>query len=185
MKLSIVTVCYNSARTIEKTIQSVISQKTEDIEYIIVDGASSDRTLDIINMYRNQIDIVISEQDKGISDAFNKGIRKASGEFIGIINSDDQYLPGAFELFLSEVSADTDVFFGNGVRINEKNMCKKYMSNPNPNGLKTSMSIMHSATFVRKNAYEKYGMYSVDYRYVMDRECLLRMLNGGAKFQYS
>lgn len=93
MKVSVITVCYNSANTIEKTIKSVISQDYGDIEYIIIDGGSNDGTLDIIDKYKDKISILISEPDKGIYDAMNKGIRIASGEIVGMINSDDWYGP--------------------------------------------------------------------------------------------
>ena len=185
MKLSVITVSYNSERTIEKTILSVLSQKTNEIEYIIVDGKSEDKTLDIINKYKDKIDIVISEEDKGISDAFNKGIDRASGEYIAIINSDDQFLPGAFDEFFKEVKEDTDVFFGNGIRLYTDGKCKKYMADPNVQELHKSMSLVHPSTIIRKKAYEKYGKFDINLKFVMDRECLLRMLNGGAKFQYN
>lgn len=91
MKVSIVTVCYNSAATIRDTIESVLAQDYADIEYIIVDGASKDNTLSIVNEYRDRIATVISEPDKGIYDAMNKGILAATGDVVGILNSDDFY----------------------------------------------------------------------------------------------
>jgi glycosyltransferase involved in cell wall biosynthesis len=91
MKVSIITITFNSAQTLEDTIQSVISQDYPDIEYIIVDGASKDGTLDIIERYRNSISTFISERDKGIYDAMNKGVALATGDVIGILNSDDFY----------------------------------------------------------------------------------------------
>lgn len=91
MKVSIITVCYNSAETIEKTIQSVISQSYQDIEYIIIDGGSYDGTLDILTKYRSKLSKVVSESDDGIYDAMNKGIALATGDIIGILNSDDCY----------------------------------------------------------------------------------------------
>ena len=94
-KISIITICYNSAQTIEKTIQSIVEQDYTNREYIIVDGLSTDNTLSIVNKYSKQIDVIISEKDKGISDAFNKGITRASGDIIVLINSDDILLPDA------------------------------------------------------------------------------------------
>ena len=95
--LSIVTVCLNSDKTIEKTIESIKQQKTNGVEYVIIDGDSHDRTPDIIRSYGDVIDVFVSEPDKGISDAFNKGIAKSSGEVIGLLNADDQFLPGTIE----------------------------------------------------------------------------------------
>ena len=88
-KISIITVCYNSQDTLEDTIQSVLNQDYQNIEYIIVDGKSTDNTLKIIEKYQDKITKVISEPDKGLYDAINKGIKNASGEIVGIINSDD------------------------------------------------------------------------------------------------
>lgn len=185
IKLSIITVCYNSEETIEETIKSVIAQKDEDIEYIIVDGKSTDKTLNIINRYKTKIDVIISEKDKGISDAFNKGIRIARGEWIGLINSDDIYLPDAFLNLKSFAEENVDVFYGNGIRSYGHNEYKAYLAFPNYNRLHECMCLVHPATFIKKDAYEKYGMFNLNYKAVMDRELLLRMLNNGAKFQYN
>ena len=89
MKVSVITISYNSVFTIEDTIKSVLAQKDIDLEYIIVDGGSTDGTLDIINKYKNKIDKIISEPDRGIYDAMNKGIKCATGDVVGILNSDD------------------------------------------------------------------------------------------------
>ncbi len=185
VRISIITICFNSEKTIEQTIRSVIKQKTPEIEYIIIDGGSTDGTENIISRYISDIDSYVSEKDRGISDAFNKGIKKAKGEYVGIINSDDQYLPNAFKTFLSEVKEGTDVFFGNGIRVFPNGKCKKFLANPDVNALHDSMSMCHPAVFVRRGAYERYGLFSEEYKFVMDRELLLRFLNAGALFQYS
>lgn len=92
IKISVITITYNSEETLEDTIKSVISQEYDNLEYLIIDGGSKDHTLDIVQKYRDKIAVVVSEPDNGISDAFNKGIKLASGEIIGIINSDDLLL---------------------------------------------------------------------------------------------
>jgi Glycosyltransferases involved in cell wall biogenesis len=184
-KLSIVTVCFNSEKTIEETIKSIVCQKNDDIEYIIIDGKSTDGTMEIINRYKEHIDKIISERDGGISDAFNKGIRLADGEFIGIVNSDDMLLPWAAESVIDKAKPDTDVFYGQGIRYFSEDKCKRFTVVESHNQLHTSMPLCHPATFVRKSAYEKWGGFSNMYKYTMDRELLLRMLDGGAKFQYS
>ena len=92
-KISVITITFNSAATLEETILSVTSQDYPDLEYVIIDGGSTDGTLDIIRKYQDKIQIVVSEPDRGISDAFNKGIARATGEIVGIINSDDILLP--------------------------------------------------------------------------------------------
>ena len=91
LKISIITVCYNGGKTIEKTIQSVLSQTYENIEYIIIDGMSKDNTLEIINRYRHKISKLVSEKDNGMYDALNKGISLASGDIVGILNADDVF----------------------------------------------------------------------------------------------
>lgn len=92
MKVSIITVCYNSEKTIEDTIRSVASQDYDDIEYIIIDGGSTDSTLDIVKKNSNHVDVYLSEKDEGLYDAMNKGIKLASGDVIGILNSDDFFV---------------------------------------------------------------------------------------------
>ena len=91
--ISIITVCFNSEKHIEDTIKSVLSQKYNNLQYIIIDGGSKDKTMNIINKYKKEISTIISEPDKGISDAFNKGIQHAKGDLVGIVNSDDILLP--------------------------------------------------------------------------------------------
>src|SRR3569833_1912065 len=91
MKVSIITICYNSGKTLEDTLKSIAGQTYGDIEYIIIDGASKENTLSIINKHRSTVNILISEPDEGIYDAMNKGIKRATGDIIGILNSDDVY----------------------------------------------------------------------------------------------
>ena len=183
-RLSIITISYNSESTIEATIQSIVSQKNNLVEYIIIDGASTDSTLKIVNRYKDKIDKVVSEKDNGISDAFNKGIKLATGEYIGLINSDDMLLPGAVDSLLIDLDGKDDVIFGNGIRLFKDGTCKPYKSDPSPEKLQKDMTICHPATFVKKRAYERWGMFSKNYKCVMDRELLLRFLSNGATFRY-
>lgn len=183
MKISIITITYNSEATLEDTIKSVIAQDYPELEYIIVDGLSQDGTMDIVRKYADNISIVISEKDKGISDAFNKGIRAATGDVIGIINSDDMLMPGALQAVAAQMKEDTDVIYGKAYRLYEDGSTREYL----PRDLKIftyKMPLVHPATFVRKAAYERYGYFNVDYRYCMDRAVLYQMYRGGAKFQY-
>jgi len=184
-KISIITVCYNSEKTIENTIRSVIRQKNDEIEYIIVDGKSSDNTMNIINKYKDNIDLIISEKDRGISDAFNKGIEHCSGEIIGIINSDDAYLPNTFRSVIELMDESIDVLFGNGIRLYKDGHFKLYNASPDICELGRGMSIVHPATFVRRTAYKKYGRFDEKYKCTMDHELFLRLLNKGAAFKYA
>lgn len=183
MKISIITITYNSEATLEETIKSVISQDYPELEYIIVDGLSKDGTMDIVNRYRDKISVVISEKDDGISDAFNKGIKVATGDLIGIINSDDLLMPGTLKKLSEQMQEDTEVAYGKAYRLYEDGSTREYL----PRDLKIftyKMPLVHPATFVRREAYEKYGVFNVDYRYCMDRAVLYNMYQNGAKFQY-
>ena len=127
MKVSIVTVCYNSKTTIRDTIMSVLAQDYPDIEYIIIDGNSSDGTLDIIREYENHLDIIVSEPDKGIYDAMNKGIHLASGDVIGILNSDDFFeYTGVISdvVYQFKSSPESSLVFGDVVIVEPSNTQK-------------------------------------------------------------
>lgn len=183
MKISIITVTYNSEATIRETIESVIGQDYDDLEYIIVDGSSTDSTVEIIQEYGSRIAKWISEPDKGISDAFNKGIAMAEGELIGIINSDDMLTEGALKKIAAAIETDTEVIYGKAYRLYEDGHTRDYC----PRDLKIftyKMPLVHPATFVKRSAYETYGNFNVDYHYCMDRAVLYKMYQSGAKFQY-
>lgn len=182
-KISIVTITYNSEATLEETIKSVVSQDYDNLEYLIIDGGSKDHTLDIVNKYRDKIAVVVSEPDKGISDAFNKGIRHASGEIIGIINSDDFLLPGALTTIAEHYDPSVDVYSGNVVFWNEDTGDEESsIPEISFDKLKLQYGVAHPSRFIRKDAYEKYGMYGLDFRYNMDIDLLCRFYKNGAKF---
>lgn len=182
IKISIITITLNSEKTISQTIESVLSQGYSNLEYLIIDGVSTDSTLDIVRRYNNGSIKLISEKDHGISDAFNKGISMATGELIGIINSDDLLAENSLALINEFLKPETDVLYGNAVFFDDKSrrVCKPGRLDD----LKKRMSLLHPATFIRKRAYEKYGVFDCNCKYSMDRELLLRMFKNGAKFQY-
>lgn len=184
-KISIITVSYNSEKTIEETILSVIKQNYSNLEYIIIDGGSTDNTLNIINKYKTKINKIISESDNGISDAFNKGIREATGDIIGIINSDDMLNINTLNELnkVVELEPNYDVYYGNGIIFSEKSN-HIYKPNNNIENILKYMFICHPATFVRKTAYEKYGTFDTNYKCAMDFELLSKMYSNGAKFKY-
>lgn len=186
MKFSIVTICYNSGETIEETIRSVISQDYSDYEYIIIDGASTDNTMQIVNKYRGSISKCISEADKGISDAFNKGIELAEGEYITFLNSDDIMLPGTLSYVSKALNKNTDIIFGNVLIFGGENQPERiHKPEGNLKSLKYSLkSFNHPGSFTRRDAFHKYGSFSLNYKNTMDRELILRMYKGGAVFQY-
>lgn len=180
-KISVITIAFNSASSIEETIKSVIGQKYENLEYIIIDGGSTDGTVDIIKKYEQYVAYWISEPDKGISDAFNKGINAATGDVIGIVNSDDQYLEGALAAVADSYDGVADVYRGS-ILINDK---EKYTYAPSMKFgvLPIKVNVCHLPTFITKAAYEKYGGYDTSYKIAMDLDLLRRFYRKGAKFK--
>ena len=182
-KISIITITYNSEATLDETILSVTMQAYPALEYVIIDGGSTDGTLDIIQKYKDKIQIVVSEPDHGISDAFNKGITKATGEIIGIINSDDILLPGALQKVAEEYDPKVDVYSGH-ILFWDVDTDETFSSYPDVtfDTLKLQYNVAHPARFVRKDAYQRYGLYRLDLRYMMDIELLCRFYKQGARF---
>lgn len=176
MKVSVITVCKNSAKTIERTIKSVLNQTYKDIEYIIIDGVSTDATLDIINKYKDRLKLV-SEKDKGLYDAMNKGIRMAKGDIIGIINSDDWYEKDAVEKIVSkydEKNGKYQVIYG-GVKFWDKDRLVKLCWNGADNI--PQENLMHPGMFVTKSLYKKLGGFSLKYKIASDYDLQLRYFN--------
>ena len=184
-KISIITITFNSEKTLEETILSVVSQEYDNLEYLIIDGKSSDKTLEIVETYRNKIAFVISEKDRGISDAFNKGIKYATGEIIGIINSDDVLLPGALQAIADAYAPNVDVYRGNTLVWNDQNDVKTRIRPTMKMKLSKPIgNVCHQSTFVTKNCYENLGAYNVDFKYMMDADVLYRFYRAGAIFKY-
>lgn len=184
MKISVITVCLNSERTIERTIQSVISQNDRDYEYIIIDGKSTDRTLEIIAKYKSNISTIISEPDGGIYDAMNKGIAAASGDVIGIINSDDWYESGVFEAVRKCFQeSDAEVVYGKQNLIGEDGTITTQVPS-DIERLRYEMETPHSTVFIRKKTYEKYGMFQLKYKIAADYDLMLRLYTEKVKFIY-
>lgn len=181
-KISIITVVYNGARTIEETVQSVLSQDYPNVEYIIIDGASKDDTMMIVNKYRSKLSLVVSEPDKGIYDAMNKGIARATGEIIGILNADDVY---ARKDILTTVvrtlnqSPDAGVAYGNLYIFDEnlKKVFRKWVSRPYYSRFFENGEMPpHPTLFVRREIYEKYGKFRLNFKVGADYEFMLRIL---------
>ena len=180
MKISIITPSYNSEKTIGRNVNSVISQTYKNYEHIIVDNLSKDSTLRTINeIYQknNLLDLltVISEQDNGISDAFNKGIKVAKGEIIAILNSDDYYFDSNLFEKVIDVFKGSEVLFIHG---DIKFIDDVYGSNirkPLLCDIKEAMPYNHPTMFFRKNVYEQYGDFDITYKYAMDYELVCRL----------
>lgn len=176
MLFSIITVCFNSEKTIERTIKSVLEQSFQDYEYIIVDGASRDRTTDIICRYEPLFEGKmkwISEPDNGIYDAMNKGIEMASGELVGIINSDDYYEQDALKKAAQAYDGyDYSVIYGMLRTISEGKEVMVYIKN---HEFLDKDMIAHPACFITRKIYKKYGGYSLKYPYSADYDFMLRI----------
>lgn len=186
MKISLITITYNSAKTLTDTIQSVLNQTYTNIEYIIVDGASKDNTVSIIKkhepLFEGRIKW-ISEPDKGLYDAMSKGIRMATGDVVGILNSDDFFtsndvLQKVAEGFEHESQLDAvygDVHF---VHPNNLNKCVRYYSSKifKRKLMKLGFMPAHPSFYIRKECFDKYGLYKTDYKVAADFEFLLRVI---------
>lgn len=183
MKISVITVCYNSEKTVERTIKSVINQDYNDFEYIIIDGASKDKTLHICNKYKDKITHLVSEKDDGIYDAMNKGISLASGDVIAILNSDDYFINNqCLKKIENSFTDDVDIVFGNVLIFSEKTkkIKRKYKSSI----YKPCLSIFgiqppHPASFIKKSIYNKFGTYDKNYRIAGDFDLLTRLTTKG------
>jgi glycosyltransferase len=175
MKVSIVTPVYNGEKTIARCIESVLSQSHPDIEYLIIDGGSTDNTVNIIKDYGVRY---ISECDAGVYDAFNKGIRISSGEIVHILNSDDVYRGSDRVALVIEVMEEKklDVCHGYVELCNENNQNRKLIGkNVTKHELLKKMRVAHPSTFVRRQVYETYGTFSVGFKVAADHDFLLRI----------
>ncbi|MDR3281008.1 MAG: glycosyltransferase [Synergistaceae bacterium] len=182
-KITIITACLNAERTIEQTLRSVLDQNYPNLEYIIVDGGSTDGTLGVIDNYRDRLALVISEPDEGIYDAFNKGLRRATGELIGILNADDFYAPWALESVKSAYMAhpESDVYFGRVVVLRDEEWLL-YRQTGSPDDLTKRMSVPHPAIFLPRSTYERRGLFDTSYKITGDWDYILGLYMSGASF---
>lgn len=181
--ISVVTVTFNSERWLRQTIESVRDQKYPNLQYVLIDGGSTDRTLEIVDEYRELFDVILSERDQGISDAMNKGILRCRGELIGLIHSDDWYEPGCFQKVVETyLASKAQVIHGN-VRywVDEK---PAYVHTARQECLKEEMTINHPSCFVERGVYEEFGVFGLHWKYAMDYELFLRYVIKGVRFEY-
>lgn len=182
MKLSLITVSYNSKKTIQRTFNSIKMQDYKNIEYIVIDGGSTDGTIDIIKKNSNLINKWISEPDNGIYDAMNKGINISTGEVIGLINSDDFYnFQDSISLIMNAFKEkNADVVFANTYYVSSKNTKKivrkwrpgKFIKGSYKNGWHTP----HPSFFAKKNLYSKYGNFDCNLTIAADFDLMLRFM---------
>ncbi|MDP4201578.1 MAG: glycosyltransferase family 2 protein [Bacteroidota bacterium] len=195
MKLSLITVSYNSASTIRDTFESVLAQTYTDIEYLVIDGQSKDGTIDIINEYAPRFKgrmRWICEKDHGIYDAMNKGIRMATGDIVGIINSDDFYhnkdaIENIIDTFKQNPDVEATFADVRFVRPNDLTKTVRYYSSKrfSPWMFRFGFMPAHPTFFTYKNNFDKYGYYKPDYQIAADYELLIRFLyNNRLKYKY-
>lgn len=181
--VSVVTVVWNGAKTIRRTIESVVNQTYSNIEYIIIDGGSTDGTVDIIENYARRIAYWVSEPDGGIYDAMNKGIKRVSGSIVCILNADDYYVDDAIECVVSEFISHPDVsaIYGDISLIGTSRVLKPKI---NLAGIENEMNILHPSFFCKKSVYDMIGLFDVTYKTCSDWDFLIRVYKSGLHFLY-
>lgn len=185
--VSIITMCLNAENTLEQTIQSVINQTYNPIEYLIIDGGSTDSTLDILRKYDNRIDYWVREPDDGTSDAMNKGIQLSRGKLIGVICADDFYEENAVEIIIRAYSTDTPkIYHGDMTRIDVHTGENTFRLKPSGDLRKLFQGCVINmiTAFVDRRIFEKHGLFNRDYKISNDHEFLLRVFSAGVQFEY-
>lgn len=179
MKISVITVCRNAELTIARTLHSIFAQTYKDLEFILIDGASTDKTLEIAKQYQDKISLLVSEKDLGIYDAMNKGIAGATGEVLYFLNADDillneKILEDFMNVFEKRASK---VLYGNAIILNpadNKETLKSYFEPLNKIFFFCD-TICHQSAFIRRSLFEQYGMYDLNYKIASDYEWFLRV----------
>lgn len=185
MKISIITACYNSENTIEDSIKSVISQDYQNFEYLIIDGKSTDNTLSIVNKYQSDPRIkIISEKDKGLYDALNKGITLSTGDVVAILNSDDVlYDKYIFSSVISSFDDNSQIVYANVQYYNNDftKVIRDYISGKNSNDY---WCPAHPSMYVKKEVFGKIGLYNIDYKICSDYDFMIRCNRNNISFKY-
>lgn len=190
MKISIITVCFNAANTIADTLESVAAQTHPYTEHIVVDGASSDGTVAIARRYKH-VSRLLSEPDKGIYDAMNKGLGLATGDVIGFLNADDAYVDTGVLARVSEImeAEGLDALFGDAEFVSSARPdrpLRRYRSERfRPDRIAWGWMPAHPTLFLKHQLYERFGLYRIDYRIAGDFELVARMFHGDTlKYRY-
>lgn len=182
IKISVITVCYNSVKTILETLQSVASQRYPHVEYIIIDGGSTDGTQEVVKTYSKHVNVFISEPDKGIYDAMNKGIALATGDVVGLLNADDLYANQDVLTTVADAFSDQKldacysdlIYFAEGA---PEKVIRYWRSNSFRKGLfAKGWCPAHPTFFVRRHLYEKYGVFDTSFKGGNDVELMMRFL---------
>lgn len=187
LNVSIITICLNAEKTIDRTLRSVVSQLSANDEYIIIDGGSVDNTKNIIRQYESSINYYVSEKDQGISNAFNKGIKACTGDIIGIVNSDDWLKPNAVtQVKKCATDQDVDIIYSDVMFWSSMN--SSFVKNSDHHKLGSLLrgsSVYHPTVFVKRNVYDTIGEFSEEYKLRMDFDFLIRAAEAGYSFYKS
>lgn len=181
--MSIITIVLNGESEVEQTLLSVVNQSYTNIEYIVIDGGSLDNTSEYIDRYKEHIDVFISEPDKGISDAFNKGLKHCSGEIVGIVNCGDWYEQDTVQTVVDTFvqHPETDVLCG--AQQYWQGQEKAFLCTSVPELLEKDMSVTHPSCFIKRDLYLLHGGFSLEYKFAMDYDLLLRFFSRGVRFR--
>lgn len=182
MFLSVITVVLNCVQTIEKTIKSVVNQEVEGVEYIVIDGGSTDGTLDIIRKYSDRIAYWVSEPDQGIYDAMNKGIMRATGEWVSFINANDWYEQDVFKRFVSYMKeSSSELLYGKVKKIyhNKKDGYIGIYKETNPEEIHAENLYCHQGLFIKRTMFDLIGLYDCKYKILADYDWILKAHNAG------
>lgn len=182
--LSIITVTFNSEKTLMRTIESIVSQKTEEIEFIVIDGKSTDKTVELIQASSSSIDYWVSEKDRGIFDAMAKGVEKASGKYIAFMNSNDWYQDGVLKTVVATLrESEEDMIYGDTeVFLNDVSAGTMVAGKISGNDV-LHMPFCHQSSFIKKATFERLKGFNPDYKYSADYELLLRVLKDGGSLK--
>lgn len=182
--VTIITIVLNGVQYIEETINSVINQTYDNVEYVVIDGGSTDGTLDIVKKYKDVVDYWVSEPDEGISDAFNKGVGLSTGDIIGIISAGDRYEIDTVAQVVSHLFTEqADIIHGMG-QYWDSTAKRTNLICPNHDLLYREMTVCHLTVFASRNCYKSIGLFRKEFRYAMDYEWLLRAKVSGMTFLY-
>lgn len=180
--VSIITVVLNGEKFLEQTFQSVFSQTYPNIEYLVIDGGSTDHTLNIIKKNESKIDYWVSEKDGGIFFAMNKGIELSKGEWIGILNADDYYSPDTVQLVMNNaLKTKANIVHGDILLITDTTQTRM---SPDISLMSQQPSIFHPTCFVKKEVYHSIGKFDTQYKISSDYDFLLRCVQKNCKFEY-
>jgi glycosyltransferase involved in cell wall biosynthesis len=184
MKVSVITVCYNNAQTLERALQSVVGQDWPDVEHVVIDGGSTDGTVDILERFRSRLACVVSEPDKGIYDAMNKGLARSTGDVVCFLNADDRYASSGVlsKVVLTMEEHQLDALMGDVEFFREQDpsqVVRRYRSDRfHPSRLAWGWMPAHPALFLRKEVIRRVGGFNDDYRIAGDFEFIVRAFHG-------